>query len=989
MDTPSSPPASPQPPLPDQAGTHSTASPSAAHATTELHPHPSPHQTFTSTTSMRGRLHSARGSNSNLPDEGFSEGESRSNMSSSENLPLPDTTAPGASRSQHRQSAAATTHPLLQMAAGHELDVNASHLLAVCLDLPTEQRKVFVDTIVRSLPNRDKEAVGRLCEELTHFDPAIYLPNELMFAVLAYLSPKELLAAGLVSKCWREKAADEKLWRSCFAREGWVVDPEKLRSFEQEAAASGLEGAQNMEPVGKGKGKAHVGGLKEQGRKSSRKRKTEEAFSEGEQQQQQVGGSSAAARNADDNPDESSDSDGMEGVQMSNSTHMAITAADGLINFSSSRQDSSPSSISDSATSLHSTPSDHHRQQQNSASTARAFSGSSEQPPLIVAPPMWRPGSLTSPSGPKISWPWLFKHRYQLERNWERDDHETKPYRMFSLPHQDHPEEGHQECVYTLQHTSKHLVSGSRDRTIRKWDLRTQRLIGKPLEGHGASVLCLQFDERPEEDIIISGGSDALVIIWQFSTGKIQHIMRHTAETPHPHSESVLNLRFDDRYLVTCSKDKTIKVWNRRALSTTDPLVPTHAFEWLDPTHNFNSAGNMVREWSMMARFEGHQAAVNAVMIHGDTIISASGDRQIKAWSILRNRIQKTYTGHNKGIACVQFDGRRIVSGSSDNTVRIFDGEQLAEVGCLQGHENLVRTVQARFGDLDTVTDEELESEAREADQGFFKALEAGMMPASSSRRRSSLLNLGNAGPSRAGDHRTHGQHPSSYLRGVGQRNAGSSRPEDMLSVGTKIPPGGGGSRWAKIVSGSYDERVIVWKRDFKSGRWMPRLQLKQDEILNRGMPEGRRRTANMGRLMAAANGQQQQQQEQAAQVPAGAVGQPNPTAQPAAQNQQQQGPATAAAAAAAAPPAGNTPAFAAAQQAYQQQQQQQQHHHHHHHGQHAPARHHSDTNRVFKLQFDARRLICCSQNKVIVGWDFADGQPELERVGEWSVETS
>ncbi|KAI7582374.1 hypothetical protein KC346_g18432, partial [Hortaea werneckii] len=275
--------------------------------------------------------------------------------------------------------------------------------------------------------------------------------------------------------------------------------------------------------------------------------------------------------------------------------------------------------------------------------------------------------------------------------------------------------------------------------------------------------------------------------------------------------------------------------------------------------------------------------------------------------------------------------------------------------------------------------------EAREADRGFFKALEAGMMPASSSRRRSSLLNLGNAGPSRAGDHRTHGQHPSSYLRGVGQRNAGSSRPEDILSVGTKIPPGGGGSRWAKIVSGSYDERVIVWKRDFKSGRWMPRLQLKQDEILNRGMADGRRRTANMGRLMAAANGQQQQQQqqEQAAQGPGGAA------AQPAAPTQQQQGPAAAAAAAAAAPAAGNTPAFAAAQQAYQQQQQQQQHHHHHHHGQQPQARHHSDTNRVFKLQFDARRLICCSQNKVIVGWDFADGRPELERVGEWSVETS
>jgi F-box and WD-40 domain protein 1/11 len=40
-------------------------------------------------------------------------------------------------------------------------------------------------------------------------------------------------------------------------------------------------------------------------------------------------------------------------------------------------------------------------------------------------------------------------------------------------------------------------------------------------------------------------------------------------------------------------------------------------------------------------------------------------------------------------------------------------------------------------------------------------------------------------------------------------------------------------------------------------------------------------------------------------------------------------------------------------------------------------------------LQFDARRIICCSQNKVIVGWDFANGEKELEKIGDWSVETA
>lgn len=52
----------------------------------------------------------------------------------------------------------------------------------------------------------------------------------------------------------------------------------------------------------------------------------------------------------------------------------------------------------------------------------------------------------------------------------------------------------------------------------------------------------------------------------------------------------------------------------------------------------------------------------------------------------------------------------------------------------------------------------------------------------------------------------------------------------------------------------------------------------------------------------------------------------------------------------------------------------------------HAPQR--ESSNRVFKLQFDARRIVCCSQNKVIVGWDFANGDPDLKNVGNWSLET-
>ncbi|QIW98709.1 hypothetical protein AMS68_004227 [Peltaster fructicola] len=536
--------------------------------------------------------------------------------------------------------------------------------------------------------------------------------------------------------------------------------------------------------------------------------------------------------------------------------------------------------------------------------------------------------------GPKVSWAWMYKQRRLLERNWDQG-----VYKHFRLPHPKYESEGHLECVYTIQHMGSTLVSGSRDRTIRRWDLETCRLMGPPLHGHDASVLCLQFDSSPQHDIIVSGGSDSWVIIWKFSTGEI--IKKMTTA----HSESVLNLRFDDRYIVTCSKDKTIKIWNRRAIKVSDPLIPEHTLS------QYSDPDLLIPEFNLLARLNGHQAAVNAVMIHEDRIVSASGDRVIKAWSIRTGKCEKTYTGHTKGIACVQYDGRRIVSGSSDNTVRIFDAEQQAEVACLQGHSNLVRTVQARFGDLEVMSDQELHEQARRADLQWSKAMAIGAQPASGSRRST--------------------------------RNAGSSRPEDMLAIGAKVPPGGGGTRWAKIVSGSYDETVIIWRKDH-DGKWTARHKLHQD-MLSRHRVRIHRPQPPPGQPMPGAFPPQNVLDAPIATPSSSAVTTSAPsnaavapststqitttttthredTIQPAATGSQAQRPAP------------RQTAAAAAMNPPQTMQQL------------GPAQ--RESNRVFKLQFDTRRIVCCSQNKVIVGWDFSNGNEDLARVGTWCEET-
>ncbi|KFY21685.1 hypothetical protein V493_07197 [Pseudogymnoascus sp. VKM F-4281 (FW-2241)] len=392
----------------------------------------------------------------------------------------------------------------------------------------------------------------------------------------------------------------------------------------------------------------------------------------------------------------------------------------------------------------------------------------------------------------KLNWHYLYAQRRRLEANWE-----AEKYVNFQLPHPDHPKEAHQECIYTIQHSGKYLVSGSRDRTLRIWNLDTKRLIMPPLEGHKGSVLCLQFDPDPSEDIIVSGSSDSTVRIWQFSTGKMLQVLWKA------HPEPVLNVRFDRRILATCSKDKTIKIFNRRPMHPGElgyPGLPQGVEPAAIVLNNYgynpppNDSLPILPPFTQIGCLEGHGAAVNAIQIYKNEIVSASGDRNVKVWDWPLQTCIRTLVGHQKGIACVQYDGRRIVSGSSDHEVKVFDRQTGLEVASLRGHTHLVRTVQAGFGDLPG-SEEEDQAAAKNVDNDYFKAVDSGVIP------RSILKSQ--------------------------KRNAGSSRPEDIMAYGAKLPPGGGGGRYGRIVSGSYDESIIIWRRD-KEGAWKAKHTFRQ-----------------------------------------------------------------------------------------------------------------------------------------------------------------
>ena len=807
---------------------------------------------------------------------------------------------------------------------------------------------------------------------LFHKDPITIFPAEIMSQIFSCLDPPMLLEASRVSRAWRERVLDSGLWKHKFKTEGWGLRTEEVERFENNY---------NQRVVG-----PRWPTTRAQGKSSQ---KLYKASPRGFQPIRQP------SQNAQEETDQIKQSTGddaemvdVDSACTERSSHELVAAfsqvepskAQGKQPWNEIKKEAPDPIVAQ----RNSDPGKHH-----------------------LAQPLMLYGS----SGQsRLNYHHVFKQKRKLEDNWNNGQ-----YKSFQLPHRDHPKDAHTECVYTIQYFGKHLVSGSRDRTLRIWDIDAQRLIRKPLEGHTGSVLCLQFDDRKEEDIIISGSSDTHVILWRFSTGEM------IKQLTNAHKESVLNLKFDKRFLVTCSKDKTIKIWNRHELRPGHKDYPVkgapgggHCPSYILDMNTIASTlrngrpdvdfqNNLLEPYTHLMTLDLHGAAVNAIQIYKDQLVSASGDRNLRVWNIHSGECSAKIEAHAKGIACVQYDGKRIVSGSSDNTIRIWDPASKTEVARLDGHTRLVRTIQAAFADYPGGR-EKLESEAMEVQRQWQAASIAGLIPPSSERRR--------------------------------QGNPGSRKPKDIKSVGAKIPPSGGGSRWGRIVSGSYDETIIIWKKT-GDDEWVIGQRLRQDDALRAAGPpliprsdaqaqaqaqappnplnlpthatnpptsqapprppqaagvQGPLPAHQIAQQMVQAGATASQQAASTHQQPANPNQPQNPTQTPWTNSayarrllraqQQANMPGPSAGGPSNAPQnagqAGNVSNSAPAPTAPAPPPL-----HPHHMPRPVPPNSHAaqigqPNARVFKLQFDARRIICCSQDPKIVGWDFANGDEQI-----------
>jgi platelet-activating factor acetylhydrolase IB subunit alpha len=203
---------------------------------------------------------------------------------------------------------------------------------------------------------------------------------------------------------------------------------------------------------------------------------------------------------------------------------------------------------------------------------------------------------------------------------------------------------GHDHTISSVRFTPSgtHLISASRDKTIRIWEVKTGYSI-RTIRGHSEWVKSIA--PSPDGLYILSGGIDQSARLSTFMTGEGRllfvghdHVIEHVVFAP-PTSyrylcaleglkkpvESSFSSSFE--YVATASRDKTIKIWNTRQ--------------------------------EVIATLVGHDNWVRALVFHpgGKYLISASDDRTIRCWDLSQNgRCVKTIQdAHQHFVSCIRW----------------------------------------------------------------------------------------------------------------------------------------------------------------------------------------------------------------------------------------------------------------------------------------------------------------------------------------------
>ena len=264
---------------------------------------------------------------------------------------------------------------------------------------------------------------------------------------------------------------------------------------------------------------------------------------------------------------------------------------------------------------------------------------------------------------------------------------------------------GHSAAVNSIDISpdNKWLISGSKDETLRLWDLEKNSNT-KTLSSFGYSVKRVKFNSKGDKFLAAS-----FCVFSEFDLNKFKKI--RTKKKAHTTFLENCIYSPNDEFIATSSwRDKTLVIWKASTLKKQSETIEV---TWVDNAI-FNKASNllisgghddMIKMWDvatggLIKQFAGHGDWVYDICLSADEkyIYSASLDKTIKVWDIASGKQIATLKGHTDGVVSLDIskDGKYLASAGLGKEIIIWDLNTKTAIKNFPAHDLTIMDV--KFG---------------------------------------------------------------------------------------------------------------------------------------------------------------------------------------------------------------------------------------------------------------------------------------------------
>ena len=249
-------------------------------------------------------------------------------------------------------------------------------------------------------------------------------------------------------------------------------------------------------------------------------------------------------------------------------------------------------------------------------------------------------------------------------------------------------------------------INGAQE--IQLWQINNAQPAGS-LRGHSDRVSCLELS--PSGQTLISGSKDRTIKFWDLNTKRIRQTLDGQFDA-HLSEIVALAVSPDNRTLLSCDLDNALKIWDINYGRVIKNISFSADLTCLAINSNgqlFCSGGlepqiriRQIKD-GQVVRLINNNSGVLSVAFSPNSRLLATGasNRTIRLWDITTGKEAFTLEGHTDRISKVVFskDGKTLISSAWDGSIKLWDLVSGKETFSLQAHSAPINTMTVAYND--------------------------------------------------------------------------------------------------------------------------------------------------------------------------------------------------------------------------------------------------------------------------------------------------